>query len=73
VGKPRSFEPTLARRRDICHRVGRGRSDQSGKPVAGITLSTHWIVQEDQPPRAFEGVSKTDDQGRFQLELTSAR
>jgi len=51
-------------------RVIRGKVvDEAGKPVAGITLSTHWIVQEDQP-RAFEGVTKTDDQGRFQLELT---
>ncbi len=44
--------------------------DEAGRPVAGITLSTHWIRQEDQPVRAFEGVAKTDDQGRFQLELT---
>ncbi len=52
-------------------RVIRGKVvDAAGKPVAGITLSTHWIVQEDQPPRAVEGVTKTDDQGRFQLELT---
>jgi thiol-disulfide isomerase/thioredoxin len=44
--------------------------DEAGKPVAGITLSTHWIRQEDKPIRGFEGVAKTDDQGRFQLELT---
>lgn len=44
--------------------------NEAGRPVAGITLSTHWICQEDRPVRAFEGVAKTDDQGRFQLELT---
>jgi thiol-disulfide isomerase/thioredoxin len=44
--------------------------DEAGRPIVGITLSTHWICQETQPARAFEGVAKTDDQGRFQLELT---
>jgi thiol-disulfide isomerase/thioredoxin len=44
--------------------------DEAGKPVAGITLSTHWIRQEDQPARGVEGVAKTDDQGRFRIEMT---
>jgi thiol-disulfide isomerase/thioredoxin len=43
--------------------------DEEGRPLAGITLSTHWIQQEDKPIRGFEGVAKTDDQGRFQVDL----
>ena len=29
--------------------------DEAGRPVAGITLSTHWVRQEDQPVRAVRG------------------
>src|SRR5690349_11120907 len=42
--------------------------DEAGKPVVGITLATHWIRQEDQPARGVEGVTKTDDHGRFRIE-----
>jgi hypothetical protein len=44
--------------------------DEAGQPVAGITLSTHWIRQEDQPVRAVSGVARTDEQGQFRIELT---
>ncbi len=44
--------------------------DEAGKPVVGITLSTHWIRHEDSPLRGAEGVARTDDQGNFRVELT---
>jgi thiol-disulfide isomerase/thioredoxin len=44
--------------------------DEAGKPVAGITLSTHWYKSEEAPFLPAEGVAKTDDQGQFRLELT---
>jgi thiol-disulfide isomerase/thioredoxin len=52
-------------------RVIRGQVvDAAGQPVAGVGLATYWFRQEDQPDRPALGVSKTDDQGRFRVEVT---
>ncbi len=44
--------------------------DEAGKPVAGITLSTHWVRSEEAPIHPAEGVVKTDAKGEFRIELT---
>jgi thiol-disulfide isomerase/thioredoxin len=44
--------------------------DEADRPVAGITLSTHWFKRGDAPILPAEGVAKTDDQGQFRVELT---
>jgi hypothetical protein len=44
-------------------KVIRGRVvDEAAQPLAGITLSTHWYRQEDQPVRAAGDIVKTKAQ-----------
>jgi len=44
--------------------------DEAGKPIAGITLSSHWIRSEDKSLHPYETVAKTDEHGDFGAEIT---
>ena len=44
--------------------------DEIGRPVAGIAVSNHWSQHEQARMQAVGLITKTDDRGQFQLELT---